>query len=52
MQEQHTISTDSSGSGTFGFSPSQGGDVIGTYTATVRDPKTGATASATTELQP
>jgi hypothetical protein len=52
VQEQHTISTDSSGSGTFSFPPSQGGDVTGTYTATVRDPKTGATASATTELQP
>jgi hypothetical protein len=52
VQEQHTISTDSSGGGTFSFAPSQGGDVIGTYTATVRDPKTGGTASATTELQP
>jgi hypothetical protein len=52
VQEQHTISTDSSGSGTFTFPPSQGGDVIGTYTATVRDPKTGGTATATTELQP
>ena len=52
VQEQHTISTDSSGSGTFSFAPSQGGDVIGTYTATARDPKTGGTASATTELQP
>jgi hypothetical protein len=52
VQEQHTISTDSSGSGTFSFSPSQGGDVIGTYTATVTDPNTGATASATTQLEP
>jgi hypothetical protein len=52
VQEQHTISTDSSGSGTFSFAPSGGGDVIGTYTATVRDPKTGGTATATTELQP
>jgi hypothetical protein len=52
VQENHTIPTDSSGSGAFTFSPSQGGDVIGTYTATVRDPQTGGTASATTELQP
>jgi hypothetical protein len=52
VQENHTIPTDSSGSGSFTFNPSQGGDVIGTYTATVRDPRTGGTATATTELQP
>jgi Domain of unknown function (DUF6777) len=52
VQESHTISTDSSGSGSFSFNPSQGGDVIGTYTATAHDPATGGTASATTQLEP
>jgi hypothetical protein len=52
VQENHTVPTDSSGSGSFTFAPSQGGDVIGTYTAVARDPRTGQTASASTELRP
>jgi hypothetical protein len=52
VQENYSIPTDSSGSGSYSFNPSGGGDVIGTYNATVRDPQTGATASATTQLQP
>lgn len=45
----YSITTDGSGSGSYSFRPTGSDNVIGTYTATVRDP-TGATASATATL--
>ncbi|MDX6697101.1 MAG: hypothetical protein QOE65_498 [Solirubrobacteraceae bacterium] len=47
--ENYSISTDGSGSGSYSFRPTGSDNVLGTYTATVRDP-TGATASATATL--
>lgn len=47
--ENYSIRTDGSGSGSYAFSPTGADNVLGTYTATVRDP-TGATASATATL--
>jgi hypothetical protein len=49
VTEDYSISTDGSGSGSYSFSPTGSDNVLGTYTATVRDP-TGATASATATL--
>jgi hypothetical protein len=49
VTENYSISTDGSGSGSYSFRPTGSDNVLGTYTATVRDP-TGATASATATL--
>jgi len=45
----YSIATDGSGRGSYSFSPTGSRNVLGTYTATVRDPS-GATASATATL--
>jgi hypothetical protein len=45
----YSISTDGSGSGSYSFSPTGSNNVLGTYTATIRDPS-GATTSATATL--
>jgi hypothetical protein len=49
VTENYSISTDGSGSGSYSFSPTGADNVLGTYTATVRDP-TGGSASATATL--
>ena len=52
VNEQYSITTGGDGSGSYTFSPSRGGDVIGTYTAVVTNPNTGASATASTQLLP
>ncbi|MDQ4041637.1 MAG: hypothetical protein M3141_07790 [Actinomycetota bacterium] len=49
LDPPYSLTTDSSGSGSYSFRPTGADNVIGTYTATIRDP-TGATASATATL--
>jgi hypothetical protein len=50
--ENYTINTDGSGRGSYGFRPSGQRDVTGTYRATVTNPDTGASTSATAVLLP
>ncbi len=50
VTEHYSIKTDSSGSGSYTFTTGPN-DVLGTYSATVRDPKTGKSAGASTTLR-
>jgi hypothetical protein len=52
VTENYTINTNGSGQGSYGFNPSGQRDVTGTYRATVTNPNTGASASATAVLLP
>jgi hypothetical protein len=48
--EHYSINTDSSGSGSFGFQPTGSATPLGTYTAVVRNPATGAQTQASTSV--
>jgi hypothetical protein len=52
VTENYEIRTGGSGSGSYSFNPSGGNDVVGTYSAVVTNPNTGASASASTQLLP
>ena len=51
VTEHYSTATDSSGTGTYTF-PNAGGSIYGTYTVTVTNPNTGASASTTIEVIP
>jgi pyruvate/2-oxoglutarate dehydrogenase complex dihydrolipoamide acyltransferase (E2) component len=48
--EHYSINTDSSGSGSFSFEPTGSATPLGTYTAVVRNPATGAATQASTSV--
>jgi hypothetical protein len=52
VTENYSIQTGGNGSGSYSFRPSGQRDITGTYQATVTNPNTGASASATTQLLP
>jgi len=48
--EHYSINTDSSGSGTYSFEPTGSATPLGTYTAVVSNPATGAQTQASTSV--